>query len=225
MKIALLGAPGSGKTKFAAKLATAYANDVPTSFRVLDARKNNKPGMKPKVIDKYVDKLVETTGFEYGIHATYPQNFQILFQRWTLEQVAANQGYDTITCGSIYETILYTAIRFNSESMVQVNSSKDNLESELMGRAAMQALGTFEQTTTGYDLLFFLPYDGKTLLEKGKSYDTVVDKKLPEVVAGYFRNLHPLEGTEKEKVKRARDIIQAFTTWQEETAEDDGQAV
>src|ERR1700691_1288253 len=115
----------------------------------------------------------------------------------------------------------YTIIRFNNDELV--HQSRPDIDLQINGRAAMQALGMFEKMTSDYDLLFFLPYDGKTLLEKGKSYDTVIDKKLPEVVEGYFRNLHPLEGTDKAKVKRATDIIKAYIAWKAEVATSDEQ--
>lgn len=204
MKIAILGAPGSGKSAFATKLATA-----------LRAEEEKPKSQSVQIVDGYVENLTKQTGFAYGIHATFPQNFQILSERWTQEQKKLYALKDStvpvhlITCGSIYDTILYTALRINSQAVL-----KRNKEAVLLGRVAMEALGMIEKETSDYDILFFLPYNKKKRDEKGRSYDTAINLKLPEVVAEYFKTLVPLEGTTKEKVKDALRAIDAYATWQ-----------
>lgn len=202
MKIGVMGAPDAGKSKFARKLALGMAKtDVG----------------KTKVIDSYVDKLIEQTGYAFGYFATYPQNFQVIFQRWTLEQIAQTKGLNTITCGTLYESIMYCAIKADVESRNQ-----EDLEAQIFARTAMNALGMIETQISDYDILFHLPYDGKKLLEKGKSYDTLVDRKTPEILAGYYKSAVVLSGTEKENVKYATQIIQAVS---EEASENEQQTV
>lgn len=191
MKVGIIGAPGAGKSEFARKLSSALT------------RKEILP--KVKVIDGYVDKLTEQTGYAYGYFATYEQNFQILFQRWTLEQIAEAKGQNTLTCGTIYETICYAAIHANQASV-----RAEDQEEFLKGRTAMTALGMIESSIFSYDALFFLPYDGKTLLEKGHSYDVVIDRKVPEILSGHFKQALPLNGTVKENVRYATEIVRAI---------------
>jgi energy-coupling factor transporter ATP-binding protein EcfA2 len=208
MKIALLGAPGAGKSTFATKLATA-----------LREQKGEVKRQTVKIVDKYVDRLIKDTGYAYGIFATYPQNFQILFERWSAEQRAENAGAETIiTCGSLYETVLYTALRVNSNVAL-----KEDQELIVHGRVAMEALGMIEKEIADHDLLFFLPYSEKTLAVKGRSYDTVINEKIPEVVSGYFKNLVALDGTSKKKVKDALRTIDAYAAWATEVASADEQ--
>jgi hypothetical protein len=197
LRISLLGAPGSGKTSVAAKLAVAL----------------RKEGKTVKVVDKYVDRLrarIPEDINAFDIHATYPQNLQIQFERWTKEQEAERAGCDVlITCGSIYETILYTALRINSDLTLGADK-----ELQSFGRVAMECLGVVQTLTSISDLLFFLPYSEKVQKTKGKSYDTVINDKLPEVVGGYYRPLTILQGpTTEKKVIDAVSAVKSVEEW------------
>ncbi len=194
LRIAVLGAKESGKSVFAQKLATT-----------LRAEKGEGQRQSVRVVDGYVKNLQKKTGYAFDIFATYPQNYQILFERWTREQEAEHAGCDTlITVGSIYETILYTALRVNSDIVTKEDSTV-----QMQGRAAMEMLGVTQSLIATHDLLLFLPYGPKTLAEKGRSYDVAINEKLPEVVAGYFRPLTALTGTTKKKVEDALEAIKA----------------
>lgn len=194
LRIAVLGAPGTGKTAFAQKLATTLRTERGESKR-----------QTVRVVDGYVKNLQKKTGYAFDIFATYPQNYQILFERWTREQEAEHAGCEVlITTGSLYETILYTALRVNSDIVL-----KEDTNVQLQGRAAMEMLGVTQSLIATHDLLLFLPYDPKKLAEKGRSYDVAINEKLPGVVAGYFRPLTELTGTTKRKVDHAVQAIQA----------------
>jgi deoxyadenosine/deoxycytidine kinase len=205
MKIGVIGAPGAGKSKFARKLAYGLGQHV-----------FDKP---PTVIDDYVPKLEKQTGYAYSYFATYAQNYQILFHRWTLEQAAEAKGHNIITCGTMYETICYAAIKANEASMNQ-----DDMDEFVRARTAMTALGMLETVIFDYDILLYLPYDGKTLLDKGRSYDTVIDRKVPEILEGHFKSALPLRGTDRENVKYATEVVRAIRD-QAETSEADESAV
>lgn len=194
LRIGILGPKESGKSTFAQKLATALRTENDQHKR-----------QTVKVVDNYVQHLQKTTGYAFDIFATYPQNYQILFERWTREQEAERAGCQVlITVGSLYETILYTALRVNSDIVL-----KEDPTIQMQGRAAMEMLGVTQSLIATHDLLLFLPYDSKTLAEKGHSYDVVVNEKLPEVVAGYFRSVTELTGTTKRKIENALQAIKA----------------
>lgn len=192
MKVALLGGPGSGKTAFAKKLATQMGK----------GEGNNRP----VVIDKYVEGLTERTGYSFGAGATYPQNFQIVFKRWTLEQEVEHKGLDSITCGSLYETIIYAVI---SSNLLEESQGMDPI-SGLQDRAAMNFFGMLETMMYNYHAIFYLPYDGKTILDKGASYDIVIDRKIPEVLEGYSKEYIRLDESEKANTQHAFDIVRTI---------------
>lgn len=198
MKIAILGAPGAGKSKF----ATALAKEL--------RKETDNPRKDVQIVDGYVDALKKRTGFEFSMHATYPQTFQIFGERLTKEQEALSSGAQTlIVVGSIYETIAWAGIRVASDSYFN-----DDPTIHTWGRLTMQTLGMLESLTFNKDILFFLPLSAKTLKAEGKSYATVLDTKLPEIVSGHFKRLVQLDGTNKKKVDYAIKTVRAFTAQQ-----------
>lgn len=198
MRIGILGAPGAGKSKFAKKLSAGLREGS---------------DLNVSIVDGYVEKLIKRTGFAYGQSAQPAQNFQVIFERWTLEQEAMHKGADVIlSCGTIFEGILHTAIRSNNDIIKRVP------EASIRARTLMQTLGIFTEISD-YDLMFLLPFSDRVLKAKGKSYDTVVNEKLPEVLAGYFRPVTVLTGTDKQKVENAQEYIRIFTESQTQAAE------
>ena len=203
LRIGIIGAPGSGKSVFAKALATQLRRE----------------GQKVRTVDGYVNNLIKKTGYAFDIFATYPQNLQILFERWTREQEAEKAGCDTlITAGSLYETILYTALRVNSDLAIKADKGV-----QMQGRVAMETMGVIQSLIATHDLLFFLPYTGTILAEKGRSYDVAINEKLPEILAGYFRPITPLTGTTKTKVQDALTAIKSIEAWKAENAAVDDQ--
>lgn len=197
IRIGILGAPGSGKSAFA-KLLAAELREREKSVRVVDG---------------YVQKLQKKTGYAFDIHATLPQNMQVLFHRWTLEQEAEKAGCDVlVTAGSLYETILYGAMRINSDAVMYPKDK--NLQ--VHGRVGMESFGMIHSLIATHDLLFLLPYTEKQVATKGRSYDVALNDKLPEVVDGYFRVLNVLEGKSIKKVKDALRAVGAVERWKAE---------
>lgn len=195
MKVALLGAPGSGKSVFARKLARAMARDEGYS--------------KPVIVDGYVEDLQEKTGYAFDYGSPYTQNLQLLFHRWTLEQMARLKG-DSITCGTIYETFIYCAINGLIMSDLKPNDPEENIKS----RTAMTTLGMLETMMYDYEAIFYLPYTKEEVEERGRSYDTVVDRKIPEVLSGYKKECVELSGSERENVRYAHKIINGIRSAQ-----------
>lgn len=209
LRIGILGAPGSGKSAFAKVLATAIRKE-----------RGAPPVLQPvKVVDGYMESLIKRTGYAFDIFGTYPQNLQVLFERWTREQEAEKSGCHTlITVGSIYETILYTGLRVNSDLALKADKTI-----QMQGRVAMEMMGVIQSLIATHDLLLFLPYTSKVVAEKGRSYDAVINEKLPEVLAGYFRPFTPLTGTTKKKVQDALTAIKSIEAWKAEIATVDDQ--
>lgn len=184
MKVAILGAPGSGKSAVGGALV----------------RNLNRGRGSWKLIDGYVDGLAAKTGREYGVKGDIPHNIQIMAERWTREAQALHAGHSTITCGSIYETIIYTAL-------TRLRPPVD--EQELLdwtheARTTMQFLNLMEQMTFNYDVLLYLPVGD----DAKNTWHEVIDAKLPEVLSGCFRYAVPLrEPTLRQKVKHGLKVI------------------
>jgi hypothetical protein len=183
MKIGILGAPGSGKSEVASRIA-----------RNLNREHNGRW----RVIDGYVQRLGDRTGRDYGRDADYPHNVQIMAERWTLEAEALHQGYSTITCGTMIETLIYSAL-----IDLTTLHDPDRLH---YAQTSMGFLGYMEDQTFNYNALFWLPFDEPTASEQ-HSWEAVVNAKIPDVAEARFRFLNVLEGTTRQKVTYALEVI------------------
>lgn len=191
MKIAFLGAPGAGKTRLARKVIRML-NKLPEA-----------PGGNWTIVDGYVDDLTKTTGLPFGADSNFPQNLSVLGKRWMEEVGQTYRGNSTITCGSLYETVIYS-------TFITLNDMET--ESEIVSRNAfnqlmMQTLGALEVSTYDYDAIFYLPWSAdRRSLEH--SWDAVVDAKLPEVLDGFSKVYFTLDQkTQKAKADRVIDVI------------------
>lgn len=199
MKVALLGSPGAGKSAVARKLTTRL-------------------GKEWRVIDGYVDKLTTRTGHPFGAifdRSAFRRNVQVIGERWTLEDAAQHKGLNTITCGSIFETIVYAAAQ--GMPIQRLGSEQLMLEEIEIAKQMMSTFGLLASMEFDYDALFYLERKSNT-----DTWDRVVDAKLPEVLDGQFKQALVLRGTDKEKVQTAYDIID---TIQNALAKNDQQAV
>jgi hypothetical protein len=195
VKVSLLGAPNSGKSKFARSLAR---------------RLNRECEQKWKVIDGYVDSLAKQTGRTYGDvydRRAFPLNIQVLAERWRLEDEATNLGFHTITCGSIYETIIYAAAQ--GVPIATASDEQWMLNETYIAQTMMSALALLSELRFDYSMMFYLPLSKSDdwLKESDRDWSTVVDAKLSEVLEGQGRWARILEGTDKVKLYDAIEII------------------
>src|SRR4051794_19891855 len=95
MKVAILGAPGVGKTKLANELANLLAEWQDEFWYVLD---------------DYVQHLREDTRLEYGEFGNFVDDMQVVFERrgWEL----THQGHaNTITVGTVLDSAVQNFVR------------------------------------------------------------------------------------------------------------------
>src|SRR5438105_13754832 len=97
MKIAVIGAPGSGKSKFA---------------RELRKNLNGSDHVDEKfgITDRYVEKLAKRTGLAFGHFAGYPENFMVIGERLAAEYATGLQFQNQIVCGTVIDTTVYCAM-------------------------------------------------------------------------------------------------------------------
>lgn len=193
MKIALLGAPGSGKSKLARSLARKIDNSA--------------------IVDGYVDKLQKQTSNTYGPNTNFVQELQVMGARWAAEDAVIRQDKHCITCGTIYESIIYASSvapwQLNEQTLVQ---------DQIYIQTVMGALGAMGIKTYDYTALFYLPWEE----DDEHSWSMVINAKIPEVLDGYGYSYVTLTGTNKQKVERVTELIAPLIT---PATEDEQQAV
>ncbi len=132
MHIALIGAPGSGKTKLAKKIAK-----YDSTF---------------KIVDGYVPKLEKRTNIALGYLAPLVPNLMVAAERLAAEHNARDKSENVISCGTVIENIAYTA----HHAIVLLDTVDDPVVASVRVNATMDALMLFLEAWY-YDYVFYLP--------------------------------------------------------------------
>jgi ABC-type glutathione transport system ATPase component len=184
MKVGLIGAPGAGKTDVGKRIVRALNRERHGGWTLVDG---------------YVDELTRRTGVTYGFEKTSTaHNIQVASTRWTKEAMDIHKGFNTVTCGTIYETMLYEAIRW----IHPPTNEAAYLDWLQEGQTVMQFLQLIDQATFNYDLLFFLP-----LGDHDHTWSGMLSAKIPEILEARFRYAPELTGTPRQK---ATDALKAI---------------
>ena len=184
MRIAIIGAPGSGKTDLGRSITRSLNRDHQGGW---------------KLIDNYVDKLSQRTGVTYNAQSGYIENVTIMTTRWLLEDEAAYQQFNTISCGSIYETFVYAAMLNTTPAAdEQARLFQHHLVSTMMN------FFSIVEPSGRYDQVFFLPLSQERLQEH--SWDVVLDSKIPDILQSCGVTATVLTGNHRSKVKDALKI-------------------
>jgi nicotinamide riboside kinase len=134
--IALIGAPGSGKTVLANEIAKQLDGPV-------------------TVVDGYVQKTQKEMDLALGGYATYFGNLAVALNRVGAEREAIKGKPDyVITCGTHIETIVYSSISAYFEQRENPEANDLHLERTSI---FMRFLGMLSNDTFGYAHVFLLP--------------------------------------------------------------------
>lgn len=192
MKIALLGAPKSGKSKFAKALAKELADVA-----------------ELKVIDNYVNKLSKRSDTAMSHFASYIPNLMVATERVALENAA---GDNFITCGTIFDTISYTVLHGRAASKFADEAQAEAARAS----ATLGAMGMLVADTFKYDYAFYLPY------KKDKDdWNGDLNRLIPLMVEQHYYYVTSLDGTLEENVDLATTVIRKLEKEKNETPSDD----
>lgn len=159
LKIALVGAPSSGKTALALALRDTLGYEV---------------------IDDYIAGIEERSDNSLGHFASYLGNLQAAIGRWEAERRAHREAQGDngafITCGSIIETLVYNGV----QALVQAHADSEAMtlraiQNDKRSSLSMILLGIITHDTWDYDHAFYLP-----LPDDASDEDKLVDKYIIE---------------------------------------------
>jgi energy-coupling factor transporter ATP-binding protein EcfA2 len=179
MRIALIGAPGSGKSELAKALEDKLDGDV-------------------GIVDDYMDEVQEYSRFVLDEHATYIGNLYILLGRYAKERLIEEEVKSCcdhlISCGTLVETTVYT-------SLEAVNHQDDVHWVRVQNM--MNIIGTFFQDTWRYDHTFVLQLPNPDTDDiAGK-----VDRHLFMAINSFGIHYTPIDGSLDERVAKVLEAI------------------
>jgi len=132
MRIALTGAPGSGKSRVARKLEKEFGFPV---------------------IDGYVDRLESRTDISLGFNADFVPNLGVAYERLFREWEVLKDEDSYILCGTVLESACYTSIW----AATTMHLAPDQISQRQAINAFMDTLGIITVENWNYDLVFYLP--------------------------------------------------------------------
>jgi hypothetical protein len=187
MKIAVLGAPGSSKSKFADALADLLMDQT---------------GRPWGIIDDAVPELRHDTGQEYGMLGNHIDDLQVAFKRREFELVIRDQ--DFITVGTILDTAAHNFAR------VEVVKDEEAPLTQIKLQAIAATFGMLYTDTWDYDYAFMV--GDHTQFTKG-SYPHLVQTTLNRLIMSYRAPVLTFDNqglSSDEKAKLAADAIRAL---------------
>jgi hypothetical protein len=158
MKIAVLGAPGAGKTAFARELVGLLSKDDFDRFFL---------------IDDYMRDLRLRTGLEYAGYGSHVDDLQVVFKRreWEL----AWKRNNTVTVGTVLDSTVHCFVRTDEAAR---NRREVGLQAERL-RTIAGTFGLLYTDTWDYDYAFLLRYKGDDW------HSRQIDAGLVDLVATY----------------------------------------
>lgn len=182
MNIALVGAPGSGKTKLAHELARKMDNTC--------------------VVDDYVQAVEERSEIHIGQIIDYVGNMMVIMERYALENKARGHHDNVITCGTIFESSIY----YTAHVLAFRESSTEDQAMEYAPRvdASLRMMACLYNDIMPYNHIFYLR------LGTGTPDAQFIDKELQVAVAGFkLRDMVALdvETAEGQRLEKVLGVI------------------
>lgn len=193
MKIAIVGAPGSGKSELAVEIE-----------KLLQSKCSS---CKIAIIDDYIDDIGREVDLAMDGQTTYVGNLYAMLGRFTLERKAESEGAKhVITCGTMVDTGVY-ATRKAVEEQTQL--------AWIQNTNFMNIMGSLVRDTWRYDHVFVLSLDGSDPV----SVEGAIDRGVFMALSTFKIPFVPLRGTLEEKVEKVRETIHGTPPLPEDQAQ------
>ena len=201
ISIALIGAPGSGKSDIAA----AYKDIADPWFAVNEAGPLNVIENPGNVIQDELDTAM-------GLAGGWKEDLRVFFRRYEQEQKFRATNESFITLGTALENLAHCGV--NMENIIRSIQTEEQQQALQIQQIAMTQLTYLFTSTFQYTFAFYVPKTGVILSADGSEIDTEanynrrVDEALRMVFANFGIRIQSLdEGSPEEKAKVVFDTI------------------
>lgn len=178
--IALVGAPGSGKTRLTRALITRLETDEP---------KCEQCPAKAVGVDSYAQETSHDGEYAIGLDGGYMANIAIAVNRYNNERFIGHhiQPETMITCGTVIETAVYMTQHFE-RTLNLMTSEEDRFQEGKRFEGCTFMLAVLYMDTFKYDKIFYLP----TLTKPEDERWLVFERNLQAAFQAYQAPVVPL---------------------------------
>lgn len=161
--IALIGAPGSGKTD----LATALITRIEAGEPKCEQCPPNALG-----VDLYANEARDQGEYEIGLDGGYMANISVAVARYNNERIIGHRMKPKlmITCGTVIETAVYTAMNFE-RSLAIKNTDEEKMEEAKRFQGCTSMLAVMFMDMFKYERSFYLPSPTKPEDERWLNFE------------------------------------------------------
>lgn len=177
--IALIGAPGAGKSK----LAQAVVRKIEASNPQCESCP--RPAI---VVDDYAYDTRDAGEYAIGLDGGYMANIDLATTRYRMERKVAHlEPQYMIVCGTIVETAVYTAMHFERTLAIRVKE-EDKMGEAARFQACTSMIATLYMDTFKYERAFYLPSPRKPEDERWEAFE----RNLQAAFQAYSSPIAPL---------------------------------
>lgn len=198
--IALVGAPGSGKSL----VAEEYKRLTADYYEEHDSELVIVPNAARTFEERYEQPA--------GIFADFYFDLRCNFARYELEQNTVESGKSFITCGTTLDNLAHSAV--NMENLARGLQTDDTQRRLAQGQITMQALTWAFMERFRFTFGFYVPKPGASLVLPGMvqvddtdNYDKRVDGALRQIFQNFNFRIQLLEGGVEEQAKQVFDTV------------------
>lgn len=163
MNIALIGAPGSGKSELGQRLVESLGG--------------HNTERNVALVDNYVQAVERKAMIAVGPLSDYLGNMFVALERYGQERRKRDWAETTITCGTLIETAVYMAMHFVSLANILDDAGKSAAGPQM--EAVLRMLAVLYNDIFTYDYAFYLPP------RQGDEDTVFMDHQLQAGLAGF----------------------------------------
>lgn len=147
--IALLGSPGSGKSK----IAEAIKDEL-----IRGDGQCNECNTPVEIVDNYTRRIEDDGEYEVGLDGGYMANISVAVERYNRERFVGKgmKPKTMITCGTVIETSVYTSQHFE-RTLRTLPTDEEKMEEAIRMEACVKMLAVLYMDTFKYGKAFYVP--------------------------------------------------------------------
>lgn len=215
ISIALVGAPGSGKSEIATEFQRISKDWFAEQASICSCDADEKAGCSNcgnplAIIGNSGNYLQDETDTAMGVFGGYAEDLRAYFVQYEAEDVVRRNGQSFLTLGTVLENLAHSGC-----TLENILTGLQTPQAEHRARAqqiTMSALTFLFMERFRYTFAFYVPYAGANIVLPGaddadRAFEARVDTALRTIFVNFGFRVQPLEGTAEESAQEIFETV------------------